>query len=136
MKPITQENRIYLAIWRKALEGGKEITLKMENNSLAMSARMAMYRAIRPYREGRDFDAILAEAAAKFVIVHQKKPPALIMTLRKSLSAAEAMMAELGMLAEDLLTPEELAQRERLLEIQQEGPVSDQSSTPFYTRET
>lgn len=135
MKPITQENRIYLAIWRKALEKGSSITLNMENNSLAMSARMAMYRAIRPYREGKDFDPVLAEAAAKFVIVHQKKPPALILAPRRSLSAAEAMMEELGMIAEDLLTPEELEQRERLLAAQKEGPIVERPSTPFFNRE-
>lgn len=135
MKPITQENRIFLAIWRKAIRQGEDITIKMENNSLAMSARMAMYRAIRPYREGKLVDAELMDAASKFVIVHQRKPAALILTSRRTLAAAEDMAALLGLDDDDLLTPEELDQRERLLAVQEEAPIPEHIETPFYTRE-
>ncbi len=134
MKPITQENRIYLAIWRKALKTGGKIELKMADASLALSTRMAMYRAIRPYREGKEIDLELIEAAERYVITYQKSPPMLALVPRRSLSAAEAMMADLGLDADDLLTPEELDQRMRMLEIQDEA-TPNHIETPFYSRE-
>lgn len=137
MKPITQENRIYLAIWRKAAREDKEIVLQLPDNRIGLSTRMAMYRALRPFRDGSQFDPELALAGERFVLVYD--PPAhgrnaqLRVTPRRTLSTAEAMAADLGLDEDDLMTPEELEQRMKLMSVQADAEAA--ANNPFYSRE-
>ena len=140
-KSIPREYRIYLAIWRKAFlqrETDKPlIVVKASNRNIAISMRQGMYRAISPYRTGKQFDAELQQAAEAFV-VHLAAAPSheLVLRPRTTLSELELSLADLGIEEDDLLITEEKLERESLNEFL-EGPleVTPRTSTPFYTRE-
>lgn len=135
MKDLSREKRIYLAIWRKAWrEQAETLTVKMPNESLALTVRMSMYRTIKPYREGALFDDELRMAADKYVLVIQKSPPAIVLTHRKSADAAELAFADLGLDEMDLMTEEEVAAM-KAAETVTKSLGSGHQPNPFFTRE-
>ena len=135
MKDLSREKRIYLAIWRKAWrEQGETLTVKMPNESLALTVRMSMYRTIKPYREGALFDDELRMAADKYVLVVRKDPPAIVLTHRKSADAAELAFADLGLDEMDLMTEEEVAAMKAADSVAK-SLGSGHQPNPFFTRE-
>lgn len=135
---LTREQKIYLALWRKAFKDNASVEVNLRTYNEALSMRMAMYRTIRPYRDEELVDEELRLASERFVISVLKDSKTLVIKPRGTLSAAEQAMADLGITEEDLLSPEE-----RLLYSNMEReideliqPVEDlgKKSNPFYTR--
>ncbi len=140
-KSIPREQRIYLAIWRKAYlerdSGKPAITIKASNRNVAIAMRQGMYRAISPYRTGKAFDAQLTAAAEVFV-VHLPPDPSqeLFLRPRITLSELELSLSELGIEEDDLLVTEERMEQASLEEFLESPTIAPQrTSTPFYTRE-
>jgi len=141
-KDLSQLNRIYLALWKKAYEekdlGLKPITINASNFSVATSMRVGLYRAIRPYRNREAFNSVL-EAAAEYIVPTLAKPednsdPCVITFLpRKSLSELELQLQSLGIGEADLQTPEEKQINEDLKLLAEKPEV--RKSNPFFKRE-
>jgi hypothetical protein len=136
-KSITREHRIYLALWRKALNDEKwDGIINCSSRQMAISMRQGMYRAIRPFRIGEMNDMELQTAAEKFVIVlHQDKAAGtgfLEIKPRLTLAALDAMFDTLGIDEEDLLLGDERRANLDLQKLLEEEPET--RSTPFYTR--
>ena len=148
-KPITREYRIYLAIWRKAyLEKDapfpKNVEINASSFSMAISMRQGMYRAIRPYRYGEEFDPELTKASEHFVVTlptvapaDRAKPCKLVLAPRLALGELEKELLNLGLDSEDLLTHEEKIANIEIEKLSSDEVIefSKRSSTPFYTRE-
>ena len=144
MTSLSREFRFYLAVWRKAyrerLTEEPEITLNASSFSMALAIRQGMYRAIRPYRTGREIDDELLQASQLFVVSSPKgsdpkEPHTLTIKPRATLSELEANLLFLGMNEDDLATDGERHTRmelEKLIEAP-EKPVT--RSNPFYSRE-
>lgn len=143
MTTLSRETRIYLAIWRKAYQqkdtGLPPIVVKASSRSTLLSMVTAMYRAIKPYREGKLHDEELTRAAEAMVISAPKagpgEPHVLTLKERKTLLDLEAELADLGISELDLLTPEERLQQASLAEfLQPEVKPALRSDNPFFTR--
>lgn len=151
LKLFTREQRIFLALWRKAVrEPGRTVRIELSNQSLALSAKVGLYRAIRPFREEKFFDDELRKACEAFVVVVKAIPETTKWSVelleRKLLGELDALMAEIGIDEEDLLLPEERVQLERLntfisdpLALPKIEPIEaavlgerDADQTPFY----
>lgn len=142
---ISREYRIYLAIWRKAYlerdSGKPPVTVQASSLSTALTMRRGMYRAIRPFRNGEQFDEELMKASENFVISMPTQDSSnskhfLILKPRTSLSELEAELASLGLDEEDLKLTMEKQTIGKLSEFLDEAaPMPRHSSNPFYTRE-
>jgi hypothetical protein len=82
MKDLSREKRIYLALWRKAQREQTPISFKVRDKDTGLSIRMAMYRTIKPYRQGTEIDEELYKAAQNFVLVTKESPSRIIITPR------------------------------------------------------
>lgn len=132
------ENRVYLAIWRKAGRSAAEFTIKMASDAEAHALRMGLYRAIRPYRNESKVDPELKAASDKWVVVVKKGTNEVLLAPRKGDKIAERLMTELGISEADLLTPEEIEAREVVERIKKnlESPAGDAGvENKFYSRE-
>jgi hypothetical protein len=134
-KPISKEVRIYLAFWRKAQTEGLELEFKPPTLQAAVAFRMAMYRAIRPYRYGELYDSVLNEAADKWTLWMGKDSFKVKLKHRATLSVAEQFLVDLEMSEDDLLLPHEIEQRGRLLGVQKAIDDDKPEENPFYSRE-
>lgn len=142
-RDISRETRIHLALWRKALkDGGLEVTL--DSYSQALSMRLAMYRALKPYRENEFLDPELTAASNKYCLAVAKDSSILQIADRKSLLAAEAAMKQLGLDESDLYSAEEQAMQARMLKelgslaIQEDAepaPEAPSLDNPFFSRD-
>lgn len=134
MKPLSREQRIYLAIWRKAFKTPDEtVRFQIGDKSTALSTRMAMYRAIRPFRENISSDHELFKAGEIFVLKLCEFNPGvwgIELAHRKTLTAAELAFENLGLDEADLNLFEESAALEDLKSLLPEA----ERSTPFFTR--
>lgn len=144
LKPISREYRIYLALWRKALNSAAPITVKTKNLAIAVAMRQGMYRAIRPFRDGTANDNELQQAAEKFVIYLLRPedkardvPHFLEFRPRQTLKELNNMWDDLGIDEEDLLIGEERIMQESLAKTMKsiEAPNKPSKSTPFYERD-
>ena len=137
MKDLSLEVRIYLALWRKALREKSEIFVAAPTYNTALSIRMSMYRAIRPYREGKIFDDELSIAANEFVLMALKDPAGVKIVPRITHNVAKEPMEALGLTDEDLLSPDELARKQAMEKVQKELsiPESELPANPFFKRE-
>lgn len=113
-RDISRETRIHLALWRRALHDDG-LTITLQSYSQALSMRLAMYRALKPYRHNEFLDPELTEASNKYCIAVSKDSGILQIANRKSLLAAEAAMEQLGLCEADLYSPEEQAIQARML---------------------
>lgn len=148
-KVLTREYRIYLAIWRKAYlqrnDPDPTVSWQASSFSMALQMRQGMYRAIRPYRIGKDLDEELRLAAELFVVAVVRgkdiySPHTITVKPRAALSELEKDMAALGIDEEDLLLTEEKVLRSNFEDFLK--PSVDETaiplprpSNPFYTRE-
>lgn len=133
---LSREAKIYLALWRKASSTGQGFVVKFPTKSLVISARQGLYRAIKPFRGRPDLDLLLHDAADKFVVSLDLENLSLIFAERKTLSALENQLEDLGILESDLIEPSEVAAQkslEKLLNSDSSQPTSP--SNPFYQRE-
>ncbi len=136
-KFITREYRIYLAIWRKALLHPEEtISIKLPTYNLALTTRMGMYRAIRPFREGTLFDDELALAAERYVLFCPKPDDVntqakVILRPRLTLEALEAQLGDFNFTEDDLLLLDERIAAHELTELVK--PLH--KANAFYNRE-
>lgn len=138
-KTISREQRIYLAIWRKAWlerDSGSDLTINCSSKSMALTQRLGLYRAIRPYRIGEAFDEELRQAAETYVacLVQDKDKWAIKLRPRMILSELEAELAALGLDEEDLLLQEEKLMSEELKDFV-ESPSLPRPANPFYKRD-
>ncbi len=142
--PLTREQRMFLAIWRKAYrdrEKPEPVAFRASSKSSALTIRSGMYRAIRPYRQGILIDEELRQASEMFVVsVPVGKDPKSIHTLtmkpRTSLSDLEAEFLNLGLEEADLMLPEEAALNQGLAKLVDKSNLGAQRPTnPFYTRD-
>lgn len=137
MNNISKEQRIYLAMWRKAglqPETANPVAIELPNPSVALTVRMAMYRAIRPYRSGLLHDPDLFSAAERFVLKVSKLPDGravLAIVPRTTLAAAELAMLSLGLDDEDLKLFEERMVDEKLENLISTMPAPD---NPYFKR--
>ncbi len=140
-KIISREYRIYLALWRKAIQSPETVRIKASSFAMAIAMRQGMYRAIRPFRNGQMNDEQLRDASEKFVVYLEKNPDPkeehhLILKARAALSELEASFDTFGIDEEDLLFGDERDTRHSLAEFLDETPaVKPITSTPFYSRE-
>lgn len=103
---LTRESKIYLAIWRKAAaESGLTITLSSPVE--AQSVRMAMYRAMTPYKNDPNLEPSLSEIGAKMSLVWHRGESVLHIRDRVTLTSAERLAEQLGLDDDDLLTDSE-----------------------------
>ena len=136
-KDHSKQERIYLAIWRKAfqtIDHGEPIAIKASSKPIATAQRLGLYRALRPYREGKLFDAELQQAGERIVacLVESKGRWAVELRPRETLSELEAQLAALGLDDAKLQTPEELLAQADLTRLLDEAKPR---STKFYSRE-
>jgi len=141
-RPLSTEFRYYLAIWRKAWADRDEanpLTINASNYNMAVTMRQGLYRAVRPYRHGKQFDAELSAAADHFVVFLEKGPDVsaphkIIFRQRLSLSELERELHRLGLEGDDLLLTEERDANKTLANFlpESDGPIR---SNPFYSRE-
>lgn len=100
-----------------------------------------MYRAIKPFRNGEQFDEDLRAASELFVVFLEKQanPNAkhrLILKPRSTLSELDAALEELGIGEHELLLDEERLAGKALEEFLEPGNAEpERRTTPFYTRE-
>ena len=143
VKPISRENRIYLAIWHKAYlnrEKPESVTVTASNFNMAVALRQGMYRAIRPFRNGESIDEELRQAAEHFVVYISREdsptvPHKLLLKPRLTLTELELSLSSLGLDEEDLLLTEERALSSELQALMTESSKPARPSNPFYTRE-
>lgn len=129
----SREHRIYLAIWKKAGLMEEDLMIQLKSYNQAVSMRLGMYRAIQPYRTGKATDPELASVAETYAIHVPTGENILIIRKKVNLSAAEILMADLGIEESDLETFEEQEMRSRLSNIMDETDQSE-ASNPFYSR--
>lgn len=136
-KPLSREERICLAIWRKAWRERQTAPLfvNCSNYSNAIATRQSLYRAIRPYRNGELFDEELYQASQRLApmveaLPDKETPHKIIMKPKVALDELDAAMEELGLEASDLLTTEEKEAERKFVKVQVD------TSNPFYERET
>lgn len=135
-KDLSREHRIYLAIWRKSLTSPKPVELTLPTKAMALTVRMAMYRAIRPFREGARFDEGLHNAAEKFVVAiapGEGETWKLLLKERLTLTEMEKQLFDLGISEDDLLLTEEKLLQGELAELT--SSEIPRPSNPFYSRE-
>ena len=77
--PAEKEIKIYLAIWRHAMRTNAPVEIKLKSNGQALSMRMAMYRAMKHYRENPMLDPELTKASEVFAISVEKGSKSLLM---------------------------------------------------------
>lgn len=135
MKSLSKETRIYLAMWRKAIKSpDTPVQIELPNASVALTVRMAMYRAIRPFRNGSIHDPDLFTAAERLVLQVKKLDSGratLAIVPRSTLAAAEIAMLSLGLDDDDLKLFEEKLAEEELSDLL--TPATPPSN-PFFTR--
>lgn len=134
---ISREYRIYLALWRKALNSSEPLIIQAPNTNMAIAMRQGMYRAIRPFREGRASDNELLKACEKYVIYIVKGEPSFIeFRERKTLAALESDWKALGISEEDLLFGDERKNDQVMKDLLKEtSKPMVEVKTPFYSRE-
>lgn len=138
-KLFTREQRIYLALWRKAYrEPNVPVQIVLSTKSLAISTRLNFYRVIMPFRTEKLFDEELKKAAEQFTVSAAEStttPGTWIVSLlpRKTLEQLESQLQFLGISEDDLLLPEEKINLEKLAEFIQ-PEAHKPSSTEFYDR--
>lgn len=133
---ISREYRIYLALWRKALNSSEMVVINCSSRNMAISMRQGMYRAIRPFRNGDMNDEELKDAAEKFVVFIDRETNALELRPRWTLNALEEMFDDLGIDEEDLKLGDERAASESLKRLLEKQDEPTMRATPFYTRES
>lgn len=142
--PAEKEVKIYLAIWRHAIRTNQPVEVKLKSHGQALSMRMAMYRAIKQYRESPLVDPELTKSAEIFAVSVEAGSSSLWLRERKSLGAAMDAMAQLGITEDELMTPEEQRIKERieaeLGEVLQGKPEEDEAAglttaNPFYSKD-
>lgn len=134
-KIISHADRICLAIWRKAyaLREKEDLKINCSTYSNAIATRQQLYRAIKPYRNGEQFDEELFQASQRIVPLVPKKedrsePHQIVMTYRRVLDELDNAMEELGIMPSELLTDEERALTNRL-------QSETHPANPFFERE-
>lgn len=123
---LTRETRIYLAMWKKAGEAGT-LSISLRTETEAKSTRMALYRAIKPFKDERLYDPVLKEIGLGFAIVIEKGSKVLTIRPRKDVESAELLSEMFGLSEDDLAIPEEKALRDRLA-----GEVSELKGDPKF----
>lgn len=135
----SREQRIYLALWRKAYRDREtsNLSITCSNFKMAMRQRLGLYRVIKPYRSGEAFDTELSAAAEALVPTISKpgiEPVTLTFRPRQDLSELESLVSELGLDPMDFLTSEE-----KIAQAEIDALVSDPSPrhepNPFYSRD-
>lgn len=145
-KQLSRELRICCAIWRKAYQerdNPEPITINAANYNAAISLRQAMYRAAKPFREGRSFDEDIRLAADNFVVTMEKlddpsKPHRLTIRARTTVKDLENQLEGLGISESDLLLNEEkgvTAKLSEFLDKELEPLPTKRKATPFYERD-
>jgi hypothetical protein len=125
---ISRENRIFLALWRKAIRK-EEVRLKCLSDNQAITTRLAMYRAIKPFRMDEFEDPELYDAANRLAIRIEGSD--IIIVEKTSTITAEAAMLQFGLTEDDLLTPEERVAQSRMEEQLEKLIERDSSDIPL-----
>lgn len=127
---MTRLDRIYLALWRKAVQNSG-LVIRLPDKALALSMRLGLYRAIRPYRSGKLYDEELYQALSTLVIkvVENNKKITIEFIERPVLYLLEDQLTDLGIEENDLLLPEEKEQYEQLKRLEK---LTWKSPNPFY----
>lgn len=142
-KPISREARVYLALWRKAYNERDSnlppVTINASTYAMAISMRQGMYRAIKPYRSGLEFDHELTQAAEVLVPMIPKEPNAsgqyqLIIKPRNTLTELEAQLAALGLSDDDLKLSEERIAELALSQFIEQPTSELTPENPFFKR--
>ena len=101
----TPEQRTYLALYRKAVSEG-EFQVYLSSLKAAHSMRIAIYRAAKPYRDGKRIDALITQAIEGYVIRVWEDDDTgkgvLAFTARESLKELESIIEQTGLTAEDI----------------------------------
>lgn len=128
---MTREQRIHLAIWKKALTMlPRELTITLNSAPMAISIRQGLYRSIKPYRSGELIDSQLQEASERLVVYLDKEKGNLVFREKQGLNVLEEMLDDLGITETELTTEEE-----RTLKVDLEELLNaPKRETPFYTR--
>lgn len=145
-KTLSRELRICCAIWRKVYQEREQmdhLVVHAANLNAAISLRQALYRAAKPFREGKLFDEDIRLAVENFVVTLERvadplAPHRLIIRPRTTLIDLEAQLDGLGIEESDLLLTEEKGVTAKLTEFleQVEHPAeTKRKSTPFYERD-
>lgn len=141
---LSREYRIYLAVWRKAYKQKDNpihppVTLHASSLSTALTMIRGMYRSIKPFRTGVQFDADLSKASETFIVSLVKGPTpsdphSLVLRPRVALFELEAELLALGLSEEDLLLSDEAQTNTELKTFLNETP-NLRPANPFYKRE-
>jgi len=136
MTSLTEEQRICLAVWRKAAASPETFSLKLSSKSAAETIKRTLYRVIKPYRDGATYDAVLNEAAEQLIPkITEATPSGFQITFapRQTLHELHEQLDVLGITAEDIMSEEELEAKKSLDRM---TGASTSSTNPFYSRES
>lgn len=120
----------YLEVWRRAYREG-EIALTLPTYSQALSLRMALYNAIKPYRDGKMVDVELEAAADACSILLTKGSNELVCTTKMKHGMADLILDQLGLAAAPVATEAQ----ESIDRIFEELNSNKAPANPFYKRE-
>lgn len=138
-KLFSREQRICLALWRKAYRNPDEIVrVLLSSKALAISTRLNLYRVILPFRKEEIFDEELKKASELYIVSAREFTAepcvwAVEILPRQTLSQLESQLGVLGIEEDDLLLPEEKSILDKLAEFIQPD-AHKPSSTKFYDR--
>jgi len=131
---MTEEQRICLAIWRKAAANPSTFTVKLSTKASAQTVKRTLYRVIRPYRDNELYDPVLTAACQQLIPAIREALPTgweIYFSARKTLHELHSQLSLLGITDEDIMSEEEL-EAKRSLERLTAPPV--EKPNPFYDR--
>lgn len=140
-RPLDRTQRIFRALWIKALNSPTPVPLKFDTYAQAMQMRLSLYRFGKPYRNNATLDPELYEALQKIAVSCPPKPGKILMMKPKvDLTLAELAMMAAELSEEDLVTE---AEREMMkLSVKEKAPQPVESAipgtgpvNPFFNRE-
>lgn len=134
MKSLTKLERIYLAIWKKALRSGETLEIETPTMTMAVSSRIGLFRAASKVRRGLIFDEEALRAIKLYTVKVQRlhednSKPAKILVVKKQLEDFfEKALEDLGIDDLDLLTEEERLTDDTFIQ-------PPRTPNPFYERD-
>ena len=142
---FSREQRICLALWRKAMrekddDSKPNVQLVLSSQSTALSVRLSFYRSIKPFRNEVYLDPELKVAAENFAVTMRpvtNDPPKYVVELtpRLSLNELESQLDALGITENDILLGAEQELLDKLADFVQPNKPAPSSGTEFYTRD-
>lgn len=132
-KPLDRTQRIFRALWLKAAASDEPLILNFKTTSQCLQMRLALYKFMKPRRnDANDPDLVAAGEKIAIAVAHEGKQ--VILKPKQELELAEMALLLADLEDDDLLD----AADKSLMELSKlnSEPAAQQSSTPFYDRDS